>query len=238
MIKFVERTHKYYDEENREFISATTILHQLCEPFDEQKMSALCAKKEGVTQEEIIRRWKEKRDNSCKVGTHYHSMMEHHILNKYCGTPYIGQVDEHFYKLFDQFDSIVSEFSSDEFMPEHLLYHRESRIAGIADLIINHGSDEFSIGDFKTNDSIIYSSKFGKRLLGSFSHLSDCNYVLYTLQMSLYAFMYERISGRKCRKLFLMWIDKNSNIMSYIPTMYMKDDIERLINERIDYLRM
>ena len=109
----------------------------------------------------------------------------------------------------------------------------KSLIAGTADLIIDHGDNEFSVGDFKTNERIEYSSKYGKFLLDDFSHLTDCNYTIYTLQMSLYAYMYSLLSGRRCRQLFLMWIDRmNGNRMHFIPAPYLYHDICRLIDKR------
>lgn len=234
VIHFNEKLHKYTDDYGREYISATTILHKLEEPFDEQKMSLICARKEGVTQQEILDRWHAKRDASCNIGTAYHLVMENHINGNYCCIP-VDPTPEEFRNMTRDFDGIIKNIMNvgDELRSEYRLYHEESLIAGTADLIIDHGDNEFSVGDFKTNERIEYSSKYGKFLLDDFSHLTDCNYTIYTLQMSLYAYMYSLLSGRRCRQLFLMWIDRmNGNRMHFIPAPYLYHDICRLIDKR------
>lgn len=98
---------------------------------------------------------------------------------------------------------------------EQLVWIDEYKVAGTADLIIEHNDYEFSVGDFKTNKSIDFFNKFGQHLLNPISHLSDCNYNIYSLQLSLYAYLFSLKSGKKCRKLFLMHLKDDK--WNYIP---------------------
>lgn len=110
---------------------------------------------------------------------------------------------------------------------EQLVWIDEYKVAGTADLIIEHNDYEFSVGDFKTNKSIDFYNKFGQRLLNPISHLSDCNYNIYSLQLSLYAYLFSLKSGKKCRKLFLMHLKDDK--WNYIPCNNMEYEIRMML---------
>ena len=80
-VQFSESGHVYRVFDNNEQlkykpISVTTLIHKYQKPFDLEGMSALCAKKEGVTQQEIKDRWAKINKTACKHGTRMHSVAE------------------------------------------------------------------------------------------------------------------------------------------------------------------
>ena len=222
MVTFKEDTHQYFNDEKIEYLSGTRFLHKFEFPFDEDGISKRVALKEGVSQEEILRRWKETSKKACSYGTEIHALMENYIK--------FGEVNKAFESLYKSFDKITKqEFNSaKEILSEELLYDDEYRIAGTADLIIVHNDKEFSVGDFKTNKSIDFYSPFGNRMLDPISHLSSCNYNIYSLQLSLYARMFANRTGLKCRRVFLMhkvddtWKYISANNMLYEIKMMLK----------------
>lgn len=221
MVTFIEKTHKYFNEEGVEYISGTTFLHKFQKPFDKEKFSTLKAKQLNVTKEAVLAMWDETAKKACEYGTSIHLVMENYINKK----PKL----EEYENLYNSFNEIVS----DDFKrasgvhSEKILWTDKYRIAGTADLIIEHNDKEFSIGDFKTNKSIDFASKYGDRLLSPIEHLSDCNYNIYSLQMSLYAYMFSQLTGKKCRKVFLMYL-KNDK-WNYIPANNMEYEVRALL---------
>ena len=221
MVIFKEDTHQYFNEKGEEYISGTTFLHKFQKKFNEDKFASLKAKKLGITKEEVIGMWRENSKNACEYGTRIHLLMENFILN--------GSKEEGYDNLYNSFNNIVLEdfMRAIKVYSEELLWVDEFKVAGTADLIIEHNDYEFSVGDFKTNKSIDFCSKYGDRLLGPISHLSDCNYNIYSLQLSLYAYLFSLKTGKKCRKIFLMHF--NGDKLNYIPCNYMEHEIKIML---------
>ena len=221
-IIFKEKTHQYFNEEGQEYISGTTFLHKFQVPFEKEKFAEMKASKLGITKEEVLAMWKQNSIEACKFGTKTHLIMENYIIGK--------EKNDEYSHLYESFEAIVADdFKwAKKVWSEKLLHSDEYKIAGTADLIIEHNDFEFSIGDFKTNKKIDFSNNFGQRMLDPISHLSDCNYNLYSLQLSLYAYLFSKISGKKCRKIFLMHL--NDDKWNYIPCNFLKYEIKAMLN--------
>jgi hypothetical protein len=91
-----------------------------------------------------------------------------------------------------------------------------------------HKNGEFTIGDFKTNKKFRFSSPFGERMLEPVDHLHNCEFNVYALQLSMYAYMYEKQTGKKCRKCVIFYL-KDDAFRAYHVN-YLKADIEALFN--------
>lgn len=179
------------------------------------------APKLGMTVEEVLAMWKQNAIDACVFGTKTHLIMENYIIGK--------ERNDEYNNLYDSFNEIVeNDFKcAKAILSEHLLYSDEYKIAGTADLIIEHNDSEFSVGDFKTNKKIDFCNNWGERMLNPISHLSDCNYNLYSLQLSLYAYLFSLKTGKKCRKNFLMHLKDNK--WNYIPCNYMEYEIRMML---------
>lgn len=221
MVTFKEDTHQYFNEKGEEYISGTTFLHKFQKPFDEDKFATLKAKKLGVSVDEVKAMWKANSRKACDYGTNVHLLMENYVLH--------GTKEEGYSSLYESFNLITTEdfMKAMKVYSEELLWVDEYKVAGTADLIIEHNDYEFSVGDFKTNKSIDFCSKYGDRLLDPVSHLSDCNYNLYCLQLSLYAYLFSLRTGKKCRKIFLMHL--NDDKWNYIPGNYMEYEVRMML---------
>ena len=71
---------------------------------------------------------------------------------------------------------------------EKIVFSPFYKIAGCIDLIAVKGNDVF-LGDWKTNEVIKKENPYQSCAVYSLQHLADCDYVKYSLQLS----MYERI---------------------------------------------
>ena len=221
MVIFKEDTHQYFNEKGEEYISGTTFLHKFQLPFDQEKFATIKAKKLGISVQEVKEMWKNNSKKACDYGTSVHLLMQNYVVN--------GSKEEGKESLYDSFNTIVMEdfMNAVKVYSEQLVWIDEYKVAGTADLIIEHNDYEFSVGDFKTNKSIDFYNKFGQRLLNPISHLSDCNYNIYSLQLSLYAYLFSLKSGKKCRKLFLMHLKDDK--WNYIPCNNMQYEIRMML---------
>lgn len=202
-------------------MSGTRFLHLFENPFDEDKFSKLVAKKKGITQEEVLAMWAAERDRACTYGTSIHNMMEEYIKT--------NTIKPGYESYFKSFDAITKDDfkNANQVFSELMLFNDEYEIAGTADLIIDHNDKEFSVGDFKTNKAIKFCNEYGERMKAPISHLSACNYNIYSLQLSLYAYFYSLKTGKQCRRVFLMY-EKNKE-WTYISANNMQFEVEMML---------
>jgi len=81
-----------------------------------------------------------------------------------------------------------------------------------------------------TNKVFNFWNPYGfETLLKPFDHLQNCQWSVYTLQLSTYAYMYELETGRKCRHIWIGYWDKEKETMTRIPIMYLKTEAKKLL---------
>jgi len=81
-----------------------------------------------------------------------------------------------------------------------------------------------------TNRIFNYYNPYGfETLLKPFDYLQNCQWSIYTLQLSTYALMYEMETGRKCRQIWIGYWDKTKETFERIPIMYMKHEAKKLL---------
>ena len=225
-IKFDEASHTYtHIDTKKPFISVTTLLGKYKQPFDRDGHSKRVAKREGVSQEFVLEMWEAEKNRACSRGTNIHKVLEDYIN--------YGEVEGDWGWLCKSYDKAV-ERSVDSFkniLCENLLYDEDSAIAGTADLIFEH-KNEFTVGDFKTNKRFRFSSPYSERLKDPISHLHNCEFNLYGLQLSLYAYLYERMTGKRCRKCVIFYLQDDRFVSYHIN--YMKAEIEALLQHQLN----
>ena len=140
-----------------------------------------------------------------------------------------GEEESDYKWLYKSYDKVVS-YSVDKFKKihsENLLSNDEYKIAGTADLIYDHG-DYFTIGDFKTNKKFNFTSTFNDFFKNPIEHLTYCEFNNYALQMSMYAYMHEKTSGKRCKKIIVFYLDEDK--WRPIHCNYLKSDIQNILN--------
>lgn len=220
-VTFDEKSHTYTHNTLKEMISVTTLLGKYKVPFDSNYHAERVAKREGVSREMVLEMWEAEKNKACEKGTKIHKILEDYIS--------YGDTKDNYGWLYKSYDKSVSSHV-DKFtkvMCEQLLYNEEYKVAGTADLIYDHSGDEFTLGDFKTNKKFRFSSAFGERLLEPVDHLHNCEFNIYALQLSMYAYFYEKLTGKKCRKLVIFYLS-GDRFRAYHCN-YLKNDIEKLL---------
>lgn len=244
--------HRYTQEFDKDFWSSYKALEKLLpkDSWNVEKKSLLNSKKFNrelldtynisendfnKVQQEILDSWEEENRKSCERGTKIHEEIEHSFYNN----PHNISLQK--FGLGGKFEckKDYSELDLEYGVyPEYLIY-RESddgilRIAGQVDLIIKSGNN-IVIVDHKTNKKIDQKSGFDSISKSNFkmkyplNNLMDCNFYHYTLQLSTYAWMLQKINPNFVIKdLILNHYDHNGNNTLY-HCEYLKKDVERML---------
>lgn len=203
---FNESEHSYTTENSKKrYISVTTLISKFKQPFDKKKVSEAYAKKNGGTAEYWQKKWDKISKDACEKGTKFHAKKEAEILKDNGKLPI-----EHSHDSFSITEKRVSYVDFDNISngiyTELVVYNHYFELAGQVDFT-DIDNEFFDLDDHKTNKKIDKFSYFNpsnhkyKMMLGPLSHLMDCNYTHYVLQLSAYAFMIEQLTGKKVRNL-------------------------------------
>lgn len=220
-IHFDEPSHTYTRADNGDvLISVSTLIGKYKPPFDpDGSILVRCAEKKGVTPAELNAEWEKTKVDACDRGTLFHSQVEEYIKTK---------------KVPDGPDKdIVESFAKMKFkgklFSEVLIYSLEDMIAGTADLIELLPNNQFNLYDFKTNKKLEKYSIWGKRMLYPISHIFDCNFNAYQLQLSLYAYLLEE-KGFWVKKMEIFYVNPKTRELEVHPIKNMRNDVLKLIN--------
>ena len=186
-------------------------------------------------QQAILDAWDEENRKSCERGTKIHSDLENSLYGKR------RDIDLAKYQIGGKFECIKDYNELDlEYgvYPEYLI-HRVSedgklRIAGQIDLLVKKGN-KIIIADYKTNKEIKTKSFYDKNKKTSekmkypLNNLDDVNYWHYTLQLSTYAWMIQKLNPDfEIEDLVMIHFDHNDNMTVYhLP--YLKEEVIKML---------
>lgn len=214
MIIFDEKAHTYVNSETGEFYTSVTQLIGKFEPeFDKDYHSKRVAAREGVPQEMVLGVWEDIATKAKDKGTKVHKILENYIKT--------GEYDSRCKFIVDSYDLVVRQEIGKprKVLSEKLLHSDVYKVAGTADLIFDFG-DTFHIGDFKTNKKFRFTSTYNTYFYEPLEHLTVCEFNVYCLQLSIYATLYEQLTGKKCRGLTAFYFEDKQ--WRPIPLNYMK----------------
>ena len=189
----------------------------------------------NAIQQDILDEWAKINREACERGTKIHSELENSFykagnnvkLEKFG----IGGK----FQCKKNYNELDLEYGV---YPEYLIYFSTKdkilNLAGQIDLLIKNGN-EIVLIDHKTNAKIdqkgFYDSKLRqtKKMKFPLTKLDDCNFTHYTLQLSLYAWMLQRINPDFVIKdLIINHYDHNGNNTLY-HCQYLKKEVELLL---------
>lgn len=229
-VKLDHDTHIYTNTETGEqYTSVTTLINAYKKKFDSDKWSKHVAKREGKTQQEILNKWSEITTTAQNRGTNVHLVMENYIKD--------NKIEKGFEELVDSFvKKTIGVIKPDStILSEELLYSHDYKLAGTADLVVVN-EDIFYVLDFKTNKKFNFNNKYNEYFYEPIDYLQQCELTTYTIQMSIYAWMFEKISGKKCGglKVFYLREFNDKTFWQEIPCTYMKPTVEALLKDKKD----
>jgi len=203
------------------FTSCTSFVKYFFEPFDRigiaNRLVANHPKYMGMMPEELAEEW----DQKAEEGTFVHNEIDEYIKNG--KTP---QADKSILAI-NWLDGYKKE--NHRLLSEVIVYSKELKLAGTIDLLIyNETTETFEIIDWKTSRKIEKNSYKNKRgITKATSKLMDCNFIHYSLQLSLYRYILEEYYGISVSKTIVVHL----NDVSAIPheSEYLKAEIEEML---------
>jgi hypothetical protein len=201
-IVFNASDHSYKSIDGAEgidWISVTTIISSLKKGFDAKAVAAKVSKNKrskwfGVDPKDIESIWKNEADRATTLGTYYHNQREDDLCSlasierEGVIIPIIAPSGE-----TDGIRYAPSQKLEAGIYPEHMVYLKSAGICGQSDLVeVVNG--KVNIIDYKTNKEIkteAFTNWEGvsEKMLDPVSHLDDCNFNHYALQLSIYMYV-------------------------------------------------
>lgn len=244
--------HQFTQPFDKDFWSAYKTLEKLLpkESWVVEKKSLLTSKKFdpellevyniskdefNKTQQELLDLWDEENRKSCERGTKIHLDIENSFYTKAKDISLqkfgIGGKFE-CKKDYPELDLQYGAY------PEYLIYYESDdkviRLAGQIDLIVKSGNEIYLV-DHKTNKKIDQKSGYNSSTRSSvkmkypLNNLPDCNFYHYTMQLSTYAWMLQKINPNFIIKdLILNHYDHNGKNTLY-RCQYLKDEVEKML---------
>jgi hypothetical protein len=224
MIEFDPVGHTYTNTETGEqYISVTALIGKYEPEFDAPGIAARISKRDGIPVDMILETWETIKDNACKRGSMIHDMLENYIKH---GDRAGGKLPW----LFDEFDRLIKQeiWRVGKMHSEIVLWSHEHKVAGMSDVIIDQG-DYFWVVDFKTNKEFGYESKYNDFFFEPLQHLNVCEFNAYCLQLSTYAYMYELKTGKRLKRLFVMYLRADKKSFDIINLNYMRSEVHSML---------
>lgn len=212
-------SHTYtYDGEK--FDSVTTFLKGFKDPFNTDYWSQKKAEERGITQEEILKEWKNKADTATGLGTEVHEWIEDFLSGRNPELPQNIESKNRCSRFFEFYNKNLTDFIPLE--SELRVFSKKWRIAGTIDqpfLFYDKKLDKVLtvIGDWKTNKVFKddnHSKGRYKKLLRPFNNLWENHHNEYSIQISLYRLILEE-AGISTHSGFLCHIGPDSPIKLY-----------------------
>ncbi len=90
------------------------------------------------------------------------------------------------------------------------------KIAGSVDMLFENKDGTLEMYDWKRCKKIDKTNKWAKAKTKCISHLDDCNYNHYLLQLNTYKFLIEKNYGKKITKMYILTVHPNNENENYI----------------------
>lgn len=211
---FNAKYHTYKDAITSEKLtSVSKIKGAITPPFDPTgEITKRCAEKEGIGVTELKQRWQKQADESKERGTYIHKLIEDAFDGNVSGD--LNEIAFTTKAIEYVHNSKYEQVFAEQIISDHTL-----PIAGTADLILQT-ANHVSILDWKTDKSIERYS-FGytrgrpaEMLKPPFDSWHNCNFSIYSVQLSIYAWMLER-QGFIVDSCTIAHVDKETLGLSY-----------------------
>ena len=193
-ITFDEGPHTYQDSDSMYYTSVTTFVKRSKPEFDtDGEILKRCAARDGITPEELQRKWKHKGSQASIYGTRCHENAEFQFTKQFnkIHNPVIPKEEIAFRVIWDYVAMLQKKYT---FMScEQIVFSPRYALAGSIDLLMRDDSQQtLWILDWKSNERIDKENKYIKPekvegfMLPPIAHLHDCHFVHYALQLGTY----------------------------------------------------
>jgi len=252
-ISFQEEGHKYTIEGLEGHpISVTTLIHTMFQEFDadtviDRMMRSRnwpSSKYFGMTKDQIKEQWETAKNEASTAGTAMHKSIEDFMnmpererndaivfFQSTTGVVPTNLPQTPEFKMFMTFwTEVTTGTLYKPLRSEWLVFDEARRLAGSIDLVIEDPDGNLVILDWKRSKEIKTENRWqsGK---GCLSHLQDCNFWHYSLQLNIYRHVLETLYERKVIDMCLVILHPNNESYLLYP-------VERMEKEILDLMAL
>lgn len=222
-IIFEEKNHIYTNAVTGEIYTSVSHVIGKYKNFDREGVSKRTADKRGISVEDVLAEWNGKRDNSAIYGTRFHLAME--MLDR---QNIVLPENEDIKDLLLKTRQLLS-FNKTQWC-EQIFASEKFSVCGTADKPTKRYNGLLDIFDYKTNTEkgIEFMNKYNTFMKEPFEHLEDCNYMHYTMQLSIYAYIAETEYNQRIGRLGIIDVS-NGKIPIMVPVAYMRNEAEQML---------
>lgn len=178
---------------SKKLVSVSALLNKFKNKFDSDTFSKKAAEKRGVSQQVILDEWKAKANKSVAIGNAIHKIFEDYVEKKYSlqnsELCFDINISPDYFLDFNPVKNAAIQFIKDFFesgrliplATEFIVY--DDNIAVRLDIYCKDKEGKMYVFDFKTGK--IETNSFGKKMLSVLSHIDDCSYNHYMLQLNI-----------------------------------------------------
>lgn len=239
--KFYEDGHYYEYKGKRVGISATRLIEEYANEFNQEEVAEKVALKEKKTIQQVLDEWKYKNKFACEKGSKIHDYTqalwkmgyEFPISVEYANEDLknilnvVSIQSVNFYKDYKN----ILEHVADEFV----IGSSEYDIASAVDhLFINKLTGGLVLVDYKTNSYLTGHNKkaYSKPMKIPLHELNDDSLHHYYIQLSMYKFIIEKYTNLKVDEMFIVYMSENIDKYEIIDIPYLEKEVEEILENR------
>jgi len=232
-IIFDSKTHTYTRISDKKiFTSVTTFIGKYKPKTNFDQIAERIATKRGTDKQLILKEWDEIKNKGLDFGNKIHQNIQNYLEGGECNI-----------ELLDFLKKMQTDhkLQSKKLLSEHLVYDMDHHVAGMSDLIAEYiDNNFFEVIDYKTNKKFSFGSGGweNEHFEPPISHLPCNEYFTYALQLSMYAYIFSKMTGKKPSRLTVYWL-KRKDVKNYesfqgiwkkIGMPYLEDEVVSLLN--------
>lgn len=215
--------HQYWIDRNPNTMTVSTLINRMFPDFDEEYWAARKAPQLSMTKEEVLQMWKANGEESRQLGTKLHSDIENHFEH--------GEIVNS--KEFQQFLAFMRDHEGIKpYRTEWRIFDDYHMVAGTADMVVKKSTGGYDLYDWKRSKEI-KTDGWGKVGFGPLSHVPDCNYMHYSLQLNFYRWILKAYYDLEIDSMYLVVMHPNFGAYKKIQIQNMEQDIEVLLESTL-----
>ena len=234
-ITFDEPTHVYTIDGDSSYTSVTTKNHSYFKPFNaDEIINKMMNSKRweqnkyyGKSADEIKEEWEKNRNEAAEAGTKMHYDIECYYNNNHVENNSIEY--SYFQKFLEDNKDLVP------YRTEWMIWDKDWKLAGSVDMTYENPDGTLMIYDWKRSKEIKKENHWQKSTHPMLSHIPDCNFWHYSLQLNTYKAILEKNYNKKITDMYLICLHPNNSNHSYLEYKVpdMNVEIDNLLNCRI-----
>lgn len=238
--KFYEEGHYYEYKGKRVGISATRLIEEYANEFNQEEVAEKVALKENKTIQQVLDEWKYKNDFACNKGTTIHN----YVQSLFSGNGYelylFDDSDEYknaIIKCKKQAQNFWKDYKDqlEHVADEYIIGSSEFDIASAVDhLFINKLTGSLVLVDYKTNSYLTGHNKkaYSKPMKIPLHKLNDDSLHHYYIQLSMYKYIIEKYTNLTIEEMFIVYMSENIDNYEIIEIPYLKEEVEKILESR------